>query len=206
MTTVKAVPEGLKTIECESGVGGKYSPICFIPERDPIQDALKTKTKTTYFKLMLLVSGSKMRVAIWVSGTSEHFHIHVRGTVHVIKQMGLDTKFWEATDAVKNLKICWDITKDAHSKVKKDHKKKKDYDPPHAAFIAAKTALDKAWMSTWEEAGTKAEVNGTQIFQLCANLLSDESCQPWDKIIKALSREKCTLRRKARCDSHFSTT
>jgi len=35
------------------------------------------------------------------------------------------------------------------------------------------------------EARAKAEVIGTHIFQLYANLLSDESCQPWDKIVKA---------------------
>jgi hypothetical protein len=51
------------------------------------------------------------------------------GAVHIIKQMDLDTKFQEAGDTVKNLKIDWDIAKDAHSMAKKDHKKKND-DPP----------------------------------------------------------------------------
>jgi hypothetical protein len=37
----------------------------------------------------------------------------------------------------------------------------------------------------WKEAGSKAEVIRTQIFQIHANLLSNESHQPWDKIVKA---------------------
>ena len=65
-----------------------------------------------------------MRVAIWVPGTPVHFLIHVHGAFHVLKQMGLDTKFQEAANAVENLKFDWDIKKDAHSNTKKDKKKK----------------------------------------------------------------------------------
>eukprot|EP00804_Cyclotella_cryptica_P018265 CCRYP_005976-RA/>CCRYP_005976-RA protein AED:0.46 eAED:0.82 QI:0/0/0/1/0.5/0.33/3/0/385 len=35
MSSVKAIPEGLKWVECERGVGGKNSPIRYIPEQDP---------------------------------------------------------------------------------------------------------------------------------------------------------------------------
>jgi len=126
-----------------------------------------------------------MRVAIWVPGTPEHFLIHVHGAFHVIKQMGLDTEFQEAANAVENLKFDWDIKKDAHSKTKKD-KKKKDNGPPHAAVLATGTALDRV-PSTWEKAGAKAIIR-TQIFQLYANLLSNEACQPWDKIVKAQTK------------------
>ncbi len=52
MASARAFPEGLKWIECKQGVGGKKSPICYIPEQDPVQDALKSK-KTTYVKLTL---------------------------------------------------------------------------------------------------------------------------------------------------------
>ena len=51
---------------------------------------------------------------------------------------------------VKNLKIDWDIAKDAHSKAKKDHKKENDNETPHLVVIAASTALDKA-CGVWEE-------------------------------------------------------
>jgi hypothetical protein len=53
MSLSKAVPEGLKSMECECGVGGKNSPIRYIPEQDPIQEALKTKHQPTSFKLAL---------------------------------------------------------------------------------------------------------------------------------------------------------
>ena len=118
-----------------------------------------------------------MKVAIWAFSNPKNFLIHVHGMFHVIKQMGLDTKFQEAADAVENLKIDLDITKDTHSTAKKDHKKKKDKDPPHTAVVVAKTALDKV-QGIREAAGTKTEAIGTTIFQLYANLLSDESHQP----------------------------
>ena len=44
MSSAKAFPEGLKWIECEHGIGGKNSPVRYIPKQDPVQDALE-KTK-----------------------------------------------------------------------------------------------------------------------------------------------------------------
>ena len=35
------------------GLGGKNSPIQYIPEKDPVQEALKKNKKTNYFKLTL---------------------------------------------------------------------------------------------------------------------------------------------------------
>ncbi len=72
----KTVPEGLKSVECECGIGGKNSPICYIPEQDPIQEALETKHQLTSFKLSL-PSETEMRMMRWTSGTPEHFLIHV---------------------------------------------------------------------------------------------------------------------------------
>jgi hypothetical protein len=143
--------------------GGKNPPIHYIPKQDPIRDALETKTKTTYFKLMLPVSCNGMRVAIWASSTLKNFLIHVHGMVLIIKHMSLDTQFQKAADTVEKLKIDLDIAKDAHSKAKKNHKKRNDYDPPCAAVVAVKTSLEKAW-GMWEEAGVKAKVIRTQIF------------------------------------------
>eukprot|EP00804_Cyclotella_cryptica_P014598 CCRYP_012646-RA/>CCRYP_012646-RA protein AED:0.41 eAED:0.41 QI:87/1/0.5/1/0/0/2/0/78 len=53
MYSVKAFPEGLKWIECERGIGGKNPPVRYIPEQDPVQDALEKTKKTTHFKLTL---------------------------------------------------------------------------------------------------------------------------------------------------------
>ena len=122
MTTVKTVPEGCKTVECECGMGGKNYPICFIPEQDLIQDALKTKTKTTHFKLMLPEGGIEMRMAIWVSGTLKHILTQTDG--FWCKVPG--SRWRDQVDEVKNLKMDLDIAKDVHSEAKKDHRKKKD--------------------------------------------------------------------------------
>ena len=65
-----------------------------------------------------------------MSGTPEHFLIHVCRAVNIIQQMGLDLKFNKATNAVKNLRLDLDIAKDAYSKSKREHKKKKEEDPP----------------------------------------------------------------------------
>jgi len=51
MSFAKSVPKGLQLLECERGVGGKNSPIRYIPEKDPVQEALEKTKKTNYFKL-----------------------------------------------------------------------------------------------------------------------------------------------------------
>ena len=64
MLFAKSVPEGLKLLECERGIGGKNSPIRYIPEKDPVQEALEKTKITNYFKLTLLNMGSKLKVAL----------------------------------------------------------------------------------------------------------------------------------------------
>ena len=60
MSLKNEVPEVLKSVECKHGVGGKNSPICYIPEQYPIQDALETKNQPTPLKFTL-PNGSEMR-------------------------------------------------------------------------------------------------------------------------------------------------
>ena len=73
MSFAKSVPEGLKLTECERGIGGKNSPIRYIPEKDPVQEALEKNKKSNYFKLTLPNTGSELKVALWASGTPEQF-------------------------------------------------------------------------------------------------------------------------------------
>ncbi len=47
----------------------------------------------------------------WVSGTPEHFLIHVRGAIHAIKEIELDTKFQEAAKAVESAILEVNLTK-----------------------------------------------------------------------------------------------
>ena len=140
MSLSKAVPEGLKTVECECGIGGKNSPIHLIPEQDPIQEALETKHQPTSFKLSL-PSGSEMRMVRWASGTPEHFLIHVRGAIHAIKEMELDTKFHLAAKAVKSAILEVELTK-MHYKDKL--KKREKDDSSQQAVGASKASSDKA--------------------------------------------------------------
>ena len=90
MSLAKSVPKGLKLSECERGVGGKNSPIHYIPEKDPVQEALEKTKKTNYSKLTIYHTGSKLKVMLWASGTPEQFILHVRSAIHACKQMEHD--------------------------------------------------------------------------------------------------------------------
>ena len=50
MSFTKSVPKGLKLSECKQGIGGKNSPIGYIPEKNPVQDTLEKTKMTNYFK------------------------------------------------------------------------------------------------------------------------------------------------------------
>ena len=52
-----------------------------------------------------------MRMERWASGTPDHFLIHVRGAIHAIMEMELDTKFQEAMKAVESASLEVDLTK-----------------------------------------------------------------------------------------------
>ena len=92
MSSAKSNPEKLKVVECERSVGGKNAPIRYIPEQDPVQDALEKTKKTTYFKLTLPNTGNELKVAICAPGTPEQFLLHVHNAMHVCKQLGLETE------------------------------------------------------------------------------------------------------------------
>ncbi len=91
MSSIKSNPEGLEVVEYECIVGGKNAPIHYIPEQDPVQDALEKTKKMIYFKLLLPNTGNELRVAIWTSRTPEQFLLHVRTAMHVCNQLGLET-------------------------------------------------------------------------------------------------------------------
>ena len=74
-----------------------------------------------------------MRMVRWVSGTPEHFLIHVRGVIHAIKEMELDTKFQEATKAVESAILEFDLTKMQY----KDELKKREKDDSSQQAVGA---------------------------------------------------------------------
>ena len=123
MSSVKAFSGGLKWIECERGVGGKNSPTHYIPEQDPVQDALEKVKKTTYIKLTLPNTGNELKVAVWASRTPEWFLLHICSTIHTSKQMGLDTDFTEAEKAVINAELHAELAKMEDVQVRSSEKK-----------------------------------------------------------------------------------
>ncbi len=110
--------------ECERGVGGKNSPIRYIPESDPVQEALEKKKKVTYFKLTLPSTKSEMSVAQWASGTPEQFLLHVRAAIHACKQMELDANFTRAQDAVTTAELNLEMAKESYATVRNSEKKR----------------------------------------------------------------------------------
>ena len=124
MSSAKAFPEELKWIECKQGVGGKNSPIRYIPEQDPVQDALEKSKKTTYVKLTLPNTGNELKVAVWVSGTPEQFVLHVRSAIHLCKQMGLDANFAEAKQTVVHSELEAELAEEEYVKLCNSDKKK----------------------------------------------------------------------------------
>ena len=109
MSIAKSVPEELKLSECQRGVWGKNSPICYIPEKDHVQEALKKTRKTNYFKLMLPNTGSKLKVTLWSSGIPKQVILHVRSVIQACKQMEHDVKFLNAKEAVATAILDLDI-------------------------------------------------------------------------------------------------
>ena len=72
-----------------------------------------------------------MKMVRWASGTSEHFQVHVWGTIHAIKEMELDTKFREAAKAVESSILEVELTKMQY----KDELKKREKDDSSPAGI-----------------------------------------------------------------------
>ena len=129
MSSVKAIPEGFKWIECEHGIRGKNSLVHYILEQDLMQNALKKSKKIIYFTLILPHTGNELKVTIWASGIPKQLLWHVHTTIHSCKQMGLDANFKEAKVALKYTNLDLDIAKMEYSSKKrktKEHKEKGD--------------------------------------------------------------------------------
>eukprot|EP00804_Cyclotella_cryptica_P003365 CCRYP_012861-RA/>CCRYP_012861-RA protein AED:0.23 eAED:0.75 QI:0/0/0/1/1/1/2/0/279 len=87
MSAEKIAPIGLKNQECERGRGGEKAPIRYVPDRDPVQEALDLKPETLK---CTLANGSETRVTVWSGhGTNEQFVLHVNKAYSTAKKMGL---------------------------------------------------------------------------------------------------------------------
>eukprot|EP00804_Cyclotella_cryptica_P002466 CCRYP_019178-RA/>CCRYP_019178-RA protein AED:0.09 eAED:0.81 QI:0/0/0/1/1/1/2/0/443 len=155
MSAEKMAPIGLKNQECERRRGGEKAPIRYVPDRDPVQEALDLKPETLK---CTLANGSETRVTVWSGhGTNEQFVLHVNKAYSTAKKMGL-------------IPTCDDAEKAYESK-KARLRKRKD----------RRVTLLKADMLALR---TKMTDSALEVFQLYANLLTEEARQPWDLIVK----------------------
>ena len=72
---------------------------------------------------MLSNTGSKLKVAIWVSRTPEQFLLHVHTAMHVSKQIGLNTKEANAMMVLKAVSCKLDAAKVEYAKLEKTPRK-----------------------------------------------------------------------------------
>ncbi len=94
MSSEKIAPTGLKHQECERGRGGEKAPIRYVPERDPVQEALELKPESLK---CTLANGSETRVTVWSGhGTNKQFLLDVNKAASVAKNMGLYSAFDDA--------------------------------------------------------------------------------------------------------------
>jgi hypothetical protein len=155
-----------------------------------VQEALKKSKNTNYFKLMLLNMGSKLKVALWTSGTPEQFILHVCSAIHACKQMENDIKYLNAKEAVARANLDLGIKKEEYAQVCTLERKKNKGNPgegvPAASesLVSAITAYDEAKQAV-EAVKLAITMEIAKAFELYRNLLSDEATQPWDKIIQA---------------------
>ena len=182
-------------------MGGKSALIWYIPEQDPVQDALEKTKKTAYLKLTLPNTGNELKVAIWASGTPEQFLLHVCTAMHVCQQLGLETKEADAMMVLEAAYCKLDAAKAEYTKLSreakqktrdrdenpapesqkkmKDPKEKTDNSAPDVtadaiALEAAKKAC-KEVVKKVEGAKHIVATAGAKPFELYANLLSDEA-------------------------------
>eukprot|EP00804_Cyclotella_cryptica_P006309 CCRYP_010148-RA/>CCRYP_010148-RA protein AED:0.43 eAED:1.00 QI:0/0/0/1/1/1/2/0/386 len=171
MSAEKMAPIGLKNQECERGRGGEKAPIRYVPDRDPVQEALDIKPETLK---CTLANWSETRVMVWSGhGTKEQFVLHVTKAYSTAKKMGLIPACDDAEKAYESTKGDWkavlhELADDPLSKTEKE-KKTTESLSLKADMLALRTKMTDSAL---------------EVFQLYANLLTEEACQPWDLIVK----------------------
>ena len=88
--------------------------------------------------------------------------------------MGMPCTIEEAVRSVESAELMVEIAKSEFDTKKNDRRNDKE----HKEVIAARAALEGA-QKTLTDCKTKDDVAGTRVFELYANLLSDEAHQTW---------------------------
>ena len=159
MSTVKALPEGLKQTECERNLN--YCPaVLYIPEKDPLAEAITDKVSSLKIQLP---GASELYVSIWHSGTQEEFLIHVQNAKSAIYKKG-----WTDTYNTEEDKVTESETSTESSMTVQE----------------ARTELTKRKASIKQSKKLMSNI-AAKMFQLYVTLLSKESRSHWDKIVTA---------------------
>ena len=175
MYSKKVAPTGLKHQECKCRRGGEKAPIRYVPERDPVQEALEQKPESLK---CTLANGSETRVTVWSGhGTNEQFLLHVNKAASVAKNMGLYSAFDDAEAA-------HDSKKNDYKAVLLELAEINEADPPNVAEAERKTAQSLLLKAEVGNLKKKMTTAAQAVFQLYANLLTEEARQPWDIIVK----------------------
>eukprot|EP00804_Cyclotella_cryptica_P012416 CCRYP_010853-RA/>CCRYP_010853-RA protein AED:0.31 eAED:0.70 QI:0/0/0/1/1/1/2/0/212 len=166
MSAEKIAPIGLKNQEC-GAEGVAKAPIRYVPDRDPVQEALDLKPETLK---CTLANGSETRVTVWSGhGTNEQFVLHVNKAYSTAKKMGLiPPAMMPKRHMTRKRLFSRELADDPLSKTEKEKK-------------TAESLSLKADMLALR---TKMTDSALEVFQLYANLLTEEARQPWDLIVK----------------------
>ena len=94
MFSKKVASIGLKHQECDHGRGAEKAPMRYVPEWDPVQEALELKPESLK---CTLANGSETRVTVWSRhGTKEQFLLHINKVYSAAKNTGFLSAFDDA--------------------------------------------------------------------------------------------------------------
>eukprot|EP00804_Cyclotella_cryptica_P000755 CCRYP_001028-RA/>CCRYP_001028-RA protein AED:0.47 eAED:0.82 QI:0/0/0/1/1/1/3/0/161 len=119
MSTEKIAPIGLKNQECERRRRGEKAPIRYVPDRDPVQEALDLKPET----LKCTLANGNPSHGLVGHGTNEQFVLHVNKAYSTAKKMGLIPACNDAEKAYDSKKaVLRKLADDPLSKTEKEKK------------------------------------------------------------------------------------
>eukprot|EP00804_Cyclotella_cryptica_P023564 CCRYP_011915-RA/>CCRYP_011915-RA protein AED:0.45 eAED:0.45 QI:0/0/0/0.5/1/1/2/0/228 len=159
MSYEKIMPIEFKHQECECRRGDEKAPIRYVPDRDPVQEALDIKPESLK---CTFANGPETRVTVWSGhGANEQFILYVNKAYSTAKKMRL-------IPTCDDAKKAYDLKKDSLSKTEKE-KKTAESLSLNAGKLALRTKMTDLTLA---------------VFQLYTNLLTEEARQPWDLIVK----------------------
>jgi hypothetical protein len=189
MSLAKSVPEGLKPQECKHTKLCKPSPVCYVPDKDEVQEEVaklrNLKIKTT------LEKDTTLNFPVWhKNGTVEAFLMHVTEVLDPIKNRGTfkdydraQKAYVEAKKAVELAETGLALLNNTGARSKKYCKKK--------ALAKAKDAAKEALAKTQE---TKSETKEAEEATKVTNYMMNAGFQAnLEKAMKAVEDAKGTM-------------